>query len=298
MNKDAPLDRRLNAYRDDLANVALKDTVSAQRYVEGQPARVIAHFADVYDRPEVGAGLQTQILHGHDIDVFDSGGDNDGNGNGNWAWVQNKADGYVGYLRRELIEPTSPTGSSPTHMVTAPRTFLYSETDLKSPRCGYRSMGSKLVVVDQATTRGTDYAILDSGEALIANHLIKIGDWLSDPVSVAETLLHTPYLWGGSTGFGIDCSGLVSIAYMLCGRSVLRDSDMQAASIGEVIPLDTDQLRRGDLVFWKGHVGMMANGQNLLHANGNTMNVALEPLADAIKRISFLYGDPTLARRL
>ena len=290
MTNCASLDKRLNAVRDDLADIALKDVVQAECYVEGQPARVATHFADVYDRPEAGAGLQTQFLHGHDVDVFDRVGE--------WAWVQSKTDGYVGFVRGGDLVNLNPSGSStPTHMVTAPRTFLYSGTDLKSTRCGYRSMGSKLTVVDRATTRGTDYAILDSGEAIIVDHLTDMGDWLSDPVSVAETLLHTPYLWGGSSGFGIDCSGLVSLAHLLCGQVVLRDSDMQASSIGEVIPFDPVQLQRGDLIFWKGHIGMMADDANLLHANGNTMNVALEPLADAIKRIGYLYGKPTLARR-
>ncbi|MEP0942889.1 MAG: NlpC/P60 family protein [Rhizobiaceae bacterium] len=290
MHQQTPPDKRLNVYRDDLADSALQGVVSAEQYVDGQLARVAAHFADVYDKPNDGAGLQTQFLHGHDVTVFDR--------NGGWAWVQGQTDGYVGYVRSELlVELDATTAIEPTHMVTAPRTFLYSESDLKSPRSGYRSIGSKLTVVDKATTRGTDYAILDNGEAIIANHLTAIGDWLSDPTTVAETLLHTPYLWGGGSGFGIDCSGLVSIAHLLCGQIVLRDSDMQAASIGEVIPLDIDQLERGDLIFWNGHVGLMADSRNLLHANGNTMNVALEPLADAIKRIGYLYDAPTLARR-
>ena len=290
MANTASLDRRLNAFRDDLADIRLEGEVSAKRYVEGRPMRVGQHFTDVLDRPEEGAGLQTQFLFGHDVDLFDD--------DGSWSWVQSKTDGYVGYVRSsELVDAEASPEPTPTHMVTAPRTFVYPIADLKSPRVGYRSMGSKITVVDQATTRGTDYAILDSGQAIIADHLTTLGDWRDDPVAVAETLLHTPYLWGGSTGFGIDCSGLVSLAHLLCGRIVLRDSDMQAASTGTEIPLDQDQLQRGDLIFWKGHVGMMADGQNLLHANGNTMNVALEPLADAIERIGFLYGRPTLARR-
>lgn len=290
MNQQAMPDKRLNAYREDLADKVLKGLVSSQSFVEGRLARVTAHFADAHDKPADHAGLQAQFLHGHDVLIFD---EDDG-----WAWVQCKSDGYVGYVRSELLgDRESSERSEPTHMVAAPRTFLYSDTDLKSPRSGYRSMGSKLTVTDRATTRGTDYAILDSGEAVIAKHLIGMGDWLPDPVSVAETLLHTPYLWGGNTGFGIDCSGLVSLANLLCGNTVLRDSDMQAASIGEIIPLNVDQLQRGDLIFWKGHVGMMADGRTLLHANGNTMNVALESLADAIERIGYLYDAPTLARR-
>ena len=295
MNQQATPDKRLNAYREDLADKKLEGLVASQRFVQGRTAVVSAHFADAYDRPAKDAGLQTQFLHGHEVLVFDGGG---GDYDGEWAWVQCQTDGYVGYVQRSLLTEYSVSKQSePTHMVSAPRTFLYSDKDLKSPRSGYRSMGSKVRVVDQATTRGTDYAILEGGEAIIANHLIEIGDWLSDPVSVAETLLHTPYLWGGNTGFGIDCSGLVSLSNLLCGNVVLRDSDMQAASIGEVIPLDTDNLRRGDLIFWKGHVGMMADNKTMLHANGNTMNVALEPLAEAIERIGYLYDAPTLARR-
>ncbi|MEP1206875.1 MAG: NlpC/P60 family protein [Rhizobiaceae bacterium] len=283
-------DPRLHAYRDDLADIALKDSVSADRYVPGVPARVVSHFTDVYKRPDKTSMLQTQILHGHDVQVFDQQDD--------WAWIQNSLDGYVGYVQNNTLGYLDrEQAPEPTHMVIAPRTFLYSGPDLKKARVGYRSMGSRVSVAGSASTRGTDYSILSSGEAVISRHLIDIGDWRSDPVSVAETLLHTPYLWGGNTAFGVDCSGLVSLSHMLCGSHVSRDSDMQAASIGKEIAMDFDQLERGDLVFWNGHVGMMADGKNLLHANGNTMNVALEPLADAIERISFLYDKPTLVRR-
>lgn len=283
-------DKRLNAYRDDLANIELKPGVRAENYVQGQPARIRSHFADVMDRPKKDAGLQTQFLYGHDLSVFDR---KDG-----WAWVQCQTDGYVGYVLQDHIEMAPDAGFEPaTHMVLAPRTFLYSDADLKNPRSGYRSMGSKLRICDQQTTRGTDYAILESGHAVIANHLIEIGNWMQDPVSIAETLLHTPYLWGGNSAFGIDCSGLISLANLLCGKRVLRDSDMQAKTIGNEIPLGTKKLLRGDLVFWKGHVGLMADAKTLLHANGHSMSVALEPLADAVTRIGYLYGQPTGIRR-
>ena len=279
-------DKRLNAFRSDLADSRLKAAVEAARFVEPVRMQVKLHFVDLLDRPDKDAGLQCQILNGHAVDVFEI---SDG-----WAWVQRLGDGYVGYVNKAALGEIK---GEPTHMVNAPRTFLYPQPDLKIPRSGYRSMGSKLVVVDHVTNRGTDYAILETGDAVIARHLIALGEWLSDPVSVAETLLHTPYLWGGDTGFGIDCSGLVFLSNMLCGRTVLRDSDMQAASIGKQIDLDPDRLQRGDLVFWKGHVGMMADRQNLLHANGNTMNVAMEKLSDAIARIGYLYGQPTVIRR-
>jgi cell wall-associated NlpC family hydrolase len=283
-------DKRLNAYRDDLANVELEGRVSAGRFVEGKKALIVPNFADVHAQPSGTSGLQTQFLHGHDVTVFET---QDG-----WAWIQGNVDGYVGYVRQDSLQMALPDGDEPmTHMISAPRTFLYSEPDMKCSRSGYRSIGSKVEVVDTVTTRGTDYAILDSGDALVSGHLLALGDWYSDPVGVAETLLHTPYLWGGTSGFGIDCSGLISLAYFLCGRTVLRDSDMQANSIGEEIAPDTDLLRRGDLVFWKAHAGMMADGKNLLHANGHSMDVRFEPLADAIQRIGYLYGSPTCIRR-
>ncbi len=284
------LDPRLNAYRDDLADVRLRGQVAAPRFVQGTLSRVISHFVDVHDRPDSSSGLQTQFICGHDVLVFDSDGD--------WLWVQGQTDGFVGYVQQEHLQQVAPgADSQATHMVSAPRTFLYSDADLKHPRCGYRSMGSRLTVVDHQTVRGTNYAVLESGEAVVDEHLMPIGEWKDDPVSVAETLLHTPYLWGGCTGFGVDCSGLVSLCYLLCGKQVLRDTDMQAATVGEPIEMDIDRLQRGDLVFWNGHVGMMVDDRNLLHANGKSMDVRVEPLEDAIRRIDFLYGRPTVMRR-
>jgi cell wall-associated NlpC family hydrolase len=283
---DTVLDKRLHAYRDDLANQGLRGRVDSAHFVTGEVANIKSHFADILDEPHQKAGLQTQILYGHEVTVFER--------KNGWAWIQRHGDGYVGYIREDVLQSGS---AEATHMVLAPRTFLYPDTDLKQPRVGYRSMGSKLTVVGSATNRGTDYCLLDTGEAIIANHLIALGDRKDDYVSVAETLLHTPYLWGGDTGFGIDCSGLVFLAQMLCGKTVLRDSDMQAATLGEEIPFDEKALKRGDLIFWKGHVGIMRDEETLLHANGHTMNVALEPLHEAVARIGYLYGEPTMARR-
>lgn len=280
------LDKRLYAYRDDLADEKLRRQVKSLAYVKGETARIISSHADILDKPSEGAGLQTQILYRHEVTVFER--------KNGWAWIQRSGDGYVGYVRENSLGPVE---HKPTHMVLAPRTLLYPAPDLKHPRVGYRSMGSKLSVTEKTSNRGTDYFMLDTGEAVIARHLIEMEDWQSDYVSVAETLLNTPYLWGGDTGFGIDCSGLVFLSQMLCGKTVLRDSDMQAASTGNEIPFDEKSLQRGDLIFWKGHVGIMGDEKTLLHANGHTMNVALEPLREAVDRIGYLYGQPTMARR-
>ena len=257
-----------------------------------EPAWIARFFADLKRVPEAGAGLDTQILHGENVLKVDSA-------NG-WTKIQARRNGYVGWVPDDAL---SEGERIPTHFVSVPRTFLYPGPDMKLPRSGYRSLGSGVVVTERAETRGTQYAILDSGEAVIVSHLVEVGDPAADYVSVAETLLRTPYLWGGSTAFGIDCSGLVSLAMQMAGIDVLRDSDMQAATIGEPVAIcpDWSDLKRGDLLFWRGHVaiaqGEIGGQQHMLHANGHTMDVASEPVAEAVLRIEHLYEKPIGVRR-
>jgi len=280
------LDPRLHAYRTDLADVRLRDTVDAARYVQGLIFQVTAPVGDMLGAADETAGVNAQLLYGHDMEVFETKND--------WCWGQSKTDGYVGYVRQSALAEVT---HAPTHYVLAARTFIYSRPDLKSPHTCALSMGSRVAVQAFEETRGTRYAILPNGEAVIAHHLVALNTRQRDYVSVAESLLHTAYLWGGNSGFGIDCSGLVQLSMACCGQSVLRDSDMQCQTIGEPLELDITLLRRGDLVFWNGHVGIMSDAKNLLHANGHTMTVAKEPLADAVDRISYLYGQPTALRR-
>ena len=281
-------DPRLHAYRPDLADERLRGEVDAARFVGGRAARIAVAVADIRKAPHADAGLSTQALHGDDVRVFDVA---DG-----WAWIQAEADGYVGYVAdAALAEPDR----RPTHVVVAPRTFVYPGPDLKRPRSGELSMGSRLAVTGGAETRGTEYALLASGEAVVARHLAPLEKVAVDYVAVAETLIHTPYLWGGLSGFGIDCSGLVQLSMRMAGKRVLRDSDMQAATIGAAVDPGADfaGLARGDLVFWKGHVAVMTDADTMIHASGHTMTVALEPSRQAIDRIGYLYGGPTGFRR-
>jgi len=285
----AALDKRLNAFRRDIADVSLRGLVEAERFVEGKPMRVADPVVDVRSEPRGDASITTQFLHGDDVLVFE-----DDNG---WCWVQNERDGYVGYVVDTTLGERA---QDPTHIVIAPRTFVYPGSDLKFPHTRALSMGSLVTIVGGEERRGTLYGMLPSGEAMIAKHLVEIDEVAEDHVAVAETLLHTPYLWGGVSGFGIDCSGLVQLCLLMTGQGVLRDSDMQAASIGELIEPEGDysNLQRGDFVFWKGHAAMMASHSMLIHASGHTMSVTLEPLRDAIERIAYLYGKPTAVRRL
>lgn len=282
------LDTRLNAFRPDLADSRLKGQVEAGRFVDGRQARVAASVADLRRAPRPDSGLDTQLLRGAPVRVFD---DVDG-----FAWIQAGEDGYVGYVAAADLGPPEPAA---THKVAAPRTFVYPGPDLKLPRSEALSMGAEVAIVGHAETRGTRYALLASGEAIVDVHLCGIDVVAQDYVAVAEAMINTPYLWGGVSGFGIDCSGLVQLSMRMAGRHVLRDTDMQAASLGTAIEpaLNDDGLRRGDLVFWKGHVAVMIDGRSMIHANGHTMTVAVEGLREAIDRIGYLYGGPTAFRR-
>ncbi|CCV03190.1 NLP/P60 protein [Mesorhizobium metallidurans STM 2683] len=281
-------DARLHAFRSDLADARLKGEVAAERFIAGRPARITASVADIRKAPRPDAGVNTQALFGDDVLVFE-------NAEG-WAWIQAERDGYVGYVADTVLGARDHT---PTHVVSVPRTFLYPGPDLRFPITGQFSMGSAVTVTGAAETRGTHYALLPSGEAIISGHLQPVSEVAADYVAVAETFLGTPYLWGGASSFGIDCSGLVQLALRMAGRQVLRDSDMQAATIGEPLDPGTDfaGLRRGDLVFWKGHVAVMTDAKTMIHANGHTMLVSRERFKDAVARIGYLYGEPTGFRR-
>jgi cell wall-associated NlpC family hydrolase len=284
------LDHRLHAYRPDLAEASLEGRVEAPRFVEGAPARVSVPVVALRPQPDLSRGIDTELLFGEEVVVFDRA---DG-----WCWVKAAGDGYVGYLPAEAL---SEGQAEPTHVVTVQRTFLYPEPELRKPHLGVLSMGSRVRIVGEAETRGNHYAVLESGTAVFARHVQPIGalDGM-DHVEIAARFLETPYLWGGRSGFGIDCSGLVQLALHMAGSDVLRDTDMQAASIGE--PFEPGPglagLRRGDLVFWKGHVAIMTGDRDMIHASGHTMTVAREGLAEAVERIGYLYGGPTGFRRL
>ncbi|SMD09817.1 NlpC/P60 family protein [Rhizobium sp. RU36D] len=279
------LDRRLHAFRPDLADASLQGRVEADRFVTGEPSRVRVPLVALRPRPDAGCGIDTQLLLGEAVTVFDRA-------NG-WAWVQSQRDGYVGYLPDEALGAVA---STPTHQVIVPRTFLYPGPELRFPHVSTLSMGSALTVTGEAETRGTRYFLLDDGTAVVAAHCLPLGTFVSDDyVSIAARFLETPYLWGGRSGLGIDCSGLVQLALQMTGHAAPRDSDMQASGLGA--PIAREELMRGDLVFWKGHVGIMEDEKTLLHANGHTMTVAREDFEAAVARIGWLYAMPTGYRR-
>lgn len=278
------LDHRLFAYRTDLAETALQGKVQAERYVEGERARITVPKTALRARPERIAAIETEFIYGEEIIVLDRA---DG-----WAWGKSVLDDYVGYVEEEALGVDL---AATTHWVIAPRTFLYPEPDLRTPPHDTLSMGSRIAVTGEAETRGTRYLLTSKG-AIIAPHLAELGTPVfSDYVSIAGRLIETPYLWGGRTSFGLDCSGLVQFSMMMSGQQVLRDADMQEQTIGT--PIDGGNLQRGDLVFWKGHVGIMEDRTTMIHANGYSMTVWRERLPAAIQRIAPIYGRPRLYRR-
>lgn len=278
------LDRRLHAFRADLADEALRGQVEAARFVTGVPAQVGVPVVPLRPRPDADCGIDTELLLGEAVRVFER--------TEGWAWVQSCEDGYVGYLPEDVLKAPEEA----THIICVQRTFLYPGPELRDPPVFSLSMGSRVRIVGAAETRGTAYLILPDGTALIRSHCRQLAEAPpEDYVDVAARFLETPYLWGGRSGFGIDCSALVQLSLMMVGQSAPRDSDMQAA-IGTEIT--REELRRGDLVFWKGHVGLMEDAETLLHANGHTMTVARENLDAAIERIGWLYSRPTGFRRL
>ena len=279
------LDRRLNAFRPNLAEASLRGKVEAERFVEGSKAQVVTPVVALRPKPDLASGIDTELLMGEEVMVFERS-------NG-WCWVKALSDDYVGYLPEAALKEGA---AAATHIVIPQRTFLYPEPELRKPYVTVLSMGSRVRVTGTAEARGNHYVVLEDGTAIFAKHVQPIGyNDGGDYVDVALRFIETPYLWGGRSGLGIDCSGLVQLALQMTGRAAPRDTDMQASGLGESIT--REELRRGDFIFWKGHVAIMEDPETIIHANGHTMTVARENFAAAVERIGWLYQQPTGYRR-
>ncbi len=275
------LDPRVMPARPDLAAEHLRGKVQAPRYVAGEEREIVAAVAPLRREPSNDAPLETEALHGERAVVYEMGAD--------WAWVQLATDGYVGYLPAQVLAPPGPP---PTHRVAALRTFVFPRASIKVPPRDALPFGARLAV-DRING---EFAVLSAGGFVPARHVVPAGTHETDPVAVAERFLGTPYLWGGKTSLGIDCSGLVQVALAACGIPCPRDSDMQEAALGKDVALA--QARRGDLVFWTGHVGMVRDASTLLHANAFHMAVVVEPLTDAVARIAAAGQPVSSVKRL
>jgi cell wall-associated NlpC family hydrolase len=287
----APLDRRLHAFRSDLADIRLKGRVEASRFAEGTLKRVVASAVPLRPVPRADSSLDSELLRGEAVRVFDETGEG-------WSWIQNESDGYVGYVPAEALADLDP---APTHRVTALRTFVYPGPDMKLPAVATLSLHASLTLDGAVETRGTRFRLLANGEgAVIASHVTaRDAPPATDFVAVAERFLETPYLWGGRTSVGLDCSALIQLSLQAVGQPAPRDTDMQEHVLGGLVEGGVDApLRRGDIVFWKGHVGIMVTATHMVHASGHHMMVVIEPLAEAASRIADAAGPVTSVRRL
>ena len=278
-------DPRLTPARPDLAAKYLEGKVKAARFVEGEAFEIACPLAPLRERPSAEAALLTQALKGERVTIYDR----DGEG---FAWGQLNSDGYVGWLPdRALAKPAG----APTHKVTAIRTFAFPGPSIKLPPAETLVMGALVSVIRE----DAPFAVTREGWFLPGQHLGYIDRFVEDFVAVAERLVGTPYLWGGKSSFGIDCSGLVQVALNAAGTGCPRDSDMQQDSLGRLLGLaESSQLKRGDLMFWKGHVAIVRDADSIVHANAHHMATAIENTRDAVARIKAAGSEITAIKRL
>jgi cell wall-associated NlpC family hydrolase len=277
-------DPRLTPARPDLAAAHLRGLVQAARFVEGEIRQVIEPQAPVRRAPSPEAPLDTEALKGEQVTVYESTEEG-------WAWGQIE-DGYVGWLpANALVRP----GPTMTHKVTALRTLVFPGPSIKLPPLETLSLGSRLAVV----RADAPFAVTSAGGYVPLVHVAPVASTQPDFVVQAERFVGVPYLWGGKTSLGLDCSALVQVALSAAGIACPRDSDMQERALGDTVDMtDVENLQRGDLLFWPGHVGIMRDSHTLLHANAFHMAVAAEPLSDAITRIRTGGSELRTVRRL
>ena len=265
-------DPRLTPARGDLAAKYLEGKVKAERFVAGETLEVTDAIVPLRERPSTDAALSTQALKGERVTVYDRNAEG-------WAWGQLDSDGYVGWLPDSgLAKP----GAAPTHKITAIRTFAFPGPSIKLPPVETLPMGAMVVV----TREDGVFAVTREGWYLPKPHVAVIDYREPDFVTVAERFVGTPYLWGGKSSLGIDCSGLVQIALNATGTPCLRNSDMQQDSLGRPLyAAESGKLQRGDLIFWKGHVAIVRDALTIVHANAHHMATVIENTQEAIARI-------------
>ena len=260
-------DSRITPIRRDLASAAYKAIVKRKKYVNAKLATVKSTFSPLYSNK--GSKLSTQLLYGEECDVFET--------KNGWSWIQSRRDNYVGYtptinLTRKIYKPNS--------KVISLRTVIYTKPDIKSVTKGYLSFNSLVEVIK---IKGK-YSLIKNLGWCPSLDLVKVKSSKFNHIDLSKQYLDTPYLWGGRDSMGIDCSGLIQNLHQINNRPFPRDTDMQEIYVTNEVKYEKD-LKAGDLVFWKGHVAMMIDNSNIIHANAFHMKTAIEPLSTAKKRI-------------
>ena len=277
------MDRRLLAANGRVAHLSLRGVVDAVAFVAGEWAVVAVPLADVRDAP--GGRRVRQAIYGERLLVLER--------RQGWAFARADRDGYVGYVADAALAADAVA----THWVSAPATHLYRQPDIKLGEALPLTLGARVTVAGGAGGPAPGrFVETDQGLFAIAQHLCPMAQPASDPVEVAALFLGTPYLWGGNSRSGIDCSGLVQTAHLACGIACPGDSDLQMQGLGVEVPAG-ESARRGDLLFWKGHVALVEGPGRIIHAAGHVMAVVIEGLAGAIARIEAQGGGPVLAHK-
>jgi cell wall-associated NlpC family hydrolase len=278
-------DPRLTPARGDLAAKYLEGKVAAARFVEGEVFEISEALAPLREKPSSDALLSTQALKGERVTIYDRTGEG-------FAWGQLNSDGYVGWLPdRALAKPAA----TPTHKITALSTFAFPGPSIKLPPVATLVMGSMITV----TREDGAFAVTREGWYLPQQHLGSVDRFADDFVAVAERFVGTPYLWGGKSSLGIDCSGLIQVALNAAGTGCPRDSDMQQDGLGRALdPADWRRLQRGDLIFWNGHAAIVRDAETIVHANAHHMAAAIENTDEAIARIKAAGSEIAAIKRL
>jgi cell wall-associated NlpC family hydrolase len=276
-------DPRLTPARPDLAAKYLEGKVNAARFVTGEEFEISEALAPLRSAPSSDAELATQALKGERVTIYDRNAEG-------FAWGQLNNDGYVGWLPdRALAKPVA----APTHKITALRTFAFPGPSIKLPPVETLLMGTAITV----TREDGAFAVTREGLYLPRQHVGSLDEMAADFVAVAERFVDTPYLWGGKSSLGIDCSGLVQVSLNAAGIGCPRDSDMQRDGLGRALdPAESKKLQRGDLIFWNGHVAIVRDADTIVHANASHMTTVVEYTRDAIARIEAAIGITAIKR--
>jgi cell wall-associated NlpC family hydrolase len=278
-------DPRLTPARGDLAAKYLEGKVKAARFVDGEEFEVVSAIAPLRRAPASDAEQMTQALRGERVTIYDRNSEG-------FAWGQLVSDGYVGWLPdRALARPAA----APTHKVTALRTFAFPGPSIKLPPSDALPMGARIAVAREDGV----FAVTRDGHYLPRQHLGALDANASDFVAIAERFVGTPYLWGGKSSLGIDCSGLVQLSLNAAGTGCPRDSDMQQDGLGrELTATEAKKLQRGDLIFFNSHVAIARDADSIVHANAHHMATVIENTKDAIARIKAAGSEVTAIKRL
>jgi cell wall-associated NlpC family hydrolase len=278
-------DPRLTPARGDIAAKYLEGKVSSERFVDGEEFEVAHALAPLSAAPRSDAALLTQALKGERVTIYDRTGEG-------FAWGQLNGDGYVGWLPDAALARPS---AAPTHKVTALRTFAFPGPSIKLPPVETLPLGARLTI----TREDGVFAVTREGWHLPRHHVGSNDAMEDDFVVIAERFVGTPYLWGGKSSLGIDCSGLVQVALTAAGTGCPRDSDMQRDGLGrELSAAETKRPRRGDLIFWKGHVAIVRDATTIVHANAHHMATVIEHTTEAIARIKAAGSEVVAIKRL